>query len=452
MAPLKKATKIGDMLKATHIQKPPSPELWWMWGTFAEPLVNVGEVLVNMVLWVRQSSPNFARLRQNSHEGVRISGTPWNLPDKRSMIHPPPKSVGFEILFVFSSKFIHFLHIWGLFGRGETKILEAKKPTQIPKYLKDTSFTRTFSQSSRELAFFSVTRVRSPTEITQKNLFRWTFFILGGLFRVDYPPVKFSEQIFGTVHRFAGWLRGHGIKDKHVRGSASYQGSVSPLLWRNQDLGRAGRIRGWSLLSSWTVKALRKRPPYHGAIKRRQKLRTQAVTWVVAKLQGDEIRNSLMGSFGKRSLRSKFRKFLRISANFPQNRFTGAIKRISLQIFVPTVPQKFVMTNIFGFLTFMREITSAESLVHKDMPKPIRQISPIAWRRRNLDVSFMAPALIHNNFLFPVEPSMAESDWPHRLQCATKPQDNCQEEPQQGENGAMEKRMEKSAWHFAHVC
>ena len=42
---------------------------------------------------------------------------------------------------------------------------------------------------------------------------------------------------------------------------------------------------------------------------------------------------------------------------------------------------------------------SAESLVHKDMPKPIRQINPIAWRRHNLDASFMAPALIHNNFL-----------------------------------------------------
>ena len=30
-------------------------------------------------------------------------------------------------------------------------------------------------------------------------------------------------------------------------------------------------------------------------------------------------------------------------------------------------------------------------------------------------------------FLLLVEPSLAESDRPHRLQCATKPQDNCQE-------------------------
>ena len=31
-------------------------------------LVNVREVLVNMALWVRQSSPNFAGLRKSSHE------------------------------------------------------------------------------------------------------------------------------------------------------------------------------------------------------------------------------------------------------------------------------------------------------------------------------------------------------------------------------------------------
>ena len=43
-----------------------------MWGTLAGTLVNVREVLVNMALWVRQSSPNFARLRQSSHEGARM--------------------------------------------------------------------------------------------------------------------------------------------------------------------------------------------------------------------------------------------------------------------------------------------------------------------------------------------------------------------------------------------
>ena len=40
-------------------------------GTFtAGTLVNVTEVLVNMALWVRQNSPNFAGLRQSSHEGA----------------------------------------------------------------------------------------------------------------------------------------------------------------------------------------------------------------------------------------------------------------------------------------------------------------------------------------------------------------------------------------------
>ena len=42
---------IGHILKATHIQKAPSLELWWMWGTFAGTLVNVGEVVVNLALF-----------------------------------------------------------------------------------------------------------------------------------------------------------------------------------------------------------------------------------------------------------------------------------------------------------------------------------------------------------------------------------------------------------------
>ena len=46
------------------MQKAPSPEL--LWGTCAGTLVNVGEVLVNMALWVRQSSPELAKLRQAS--------------------------------------------------------------------------------------------------------------------------------------------------------------------------------------------------------------------------------------------------------------------------------------------------------------------------------------------------------------------------------------------------
>ena len=34
--------------------------------------MNVREVLVNIVLWVRQSSPKFARVRQSSHEGAHM--------------------------------------------------------------------------------------------------------------------------------------------------------------------------------------------------------------------------------------------------------------------------------------------------------------------------------------------------------------------------------------------
>ena len=48
--------------------------------------MNVRELILNMTLWVRQSSPNFTMLRQSSHEGARMlpvypGGIPWNLPD-----------------------------------------------------------------------------------------------------------------------------------------------------------------------------------------------------------------------------------------------------------------------------------------------------------------------------------------------------------------------------------
>ena len=43
-----------------------------MWETFAGTLVNVGEALVNVALWVRQSSPEFAKLRRSSDEGAHV--------------------------------------------------------------------------------------------------------------------------------------------------------------------------------------------------------------------------------------------------------------------------------------------------------------------------------------------------------------------------------------------
>ena len=80
-----------------------------MWGTFAGTLVNVRDALVNMVLWVRQSSPEFAKLRQTSHEGAHMllvhpgtclrlwsSGLPgrlwWLVGDSGvpNVRHPPP--------------------------------------------------------------------------------------------------------------------------------------------------------------------------------------------------------------------------------------------------------------------------------------------------------------------------------------------------------------------------
>ena len=107
--------------------------------------------------------------------------------------------------------------------------------------------------------------------------------------------------------------------------------------------------------------------------------------------------------------------------------------------------QRFPKNSSFWHL--WGQITSSDAWCTRTCPNP-QGISPIAWRRHNLDVSFVAPEL-NRGCLFSLEPSMAESDWPYRLQCATKPQGNCQDEPQQGENGTMEKRMEKSAWRFA---
>ena len=52
--------KVGNIPKATHMQRAPSPELWLMWGTFAGTLVDVSDVLENVALQVHQPLPNFA--------------------------------------------------------------------------------------------------------------------------------------------------------------------------------------------------------------------------------------------------------------------------------------------------------------------------------------------------------------------------------------------------------
>ena len=64
--------EVGHILKATHKQKAPSPELWWRWGTFAATLVNVGEVFVTMTLWIRQSSHQGARMNP-AHPGPYLT-------------------------------------------------------------------------------------------------------------------------------------------------------------------------------------------------------------------------------------------------------------------------------------------------------------------------------------------------------------------------------------------
>ena len=82
-------------LKVTHIQKARSPELWWAWGTWPSPelwwtwgtFAELGEVLVNVALWVCQSSSNCTRPRQSLREGTRmllvLPGTPWSKSEQR---------------------------------------------------------------------------------------------------------------------------------------------------------------------------------------------------------------------------------------------------------------------------------------------------------------------------------------------------------------------------------
>ena len=56
--------------RAYSERHPHTPELWCVWGTITGTLLNVMEALVTMAMCVRQSSPNFTRLRQGSHAGT----------------------------------------------------------------------------------------------------------------------------------------------------------------------------------------------------------------------------------------------------------------------------------------------------------------------------------------------------------------------------------------------
>ena len=79
--------------------------------------------------------------------------------------------------------------------------LETQNPPKIPKYQKNTAFTRTFSKSPRELlsSFLyheSGTQWNCSDELVQMN-----FFILGGFFRVDFPLLKKGTGTQESLHR-----------------------------------------------------------------------------------------------------------------------------------------------------------------------------------------------------------------------------------------------------------
>ena len=89
----------------------------------------------------------------------------------------PPKSFLCGSHFVGKEKF--------LTGAGRCMLsFSQKTPT---KHRVHTNF---FEKLARTSACLPMTRVRKPTEIVQKNLFRWTFLFSVDPFRVDFPPVK----------------------------------------------------------------------------------------------------------------------------------------------------------------------------------------------------------------------------------------------------------------------
>ena len=57
-----------------------------------------------------------------------------------------------------------------------------------------------FEKFARTFALFPVTRVRNPTEIVYKKLVQMNFFIFGGFFRVDFPPMKHSHFLQYRCH------------------------------------------------------------------------------------------------------------------------------------------------------------------------------------------------------------------------------------------------------------
>ena len=86
-------------------------------------------------------------------------------------------------------------------------ILETPKPTPKSRNTKKHSvYTNFFEKFARTVAFFPVTRVRNPTEIVQKNLFRWTFLFWVDFFRVDFPP-DIPHRHMRHRPRHPGWLR-----------------------------------------------------------------------------------------------------------------------------------------------------------------------------------------------------------------------------------------------------
>ena len=77
--------------------------------------------------------------------------------------------------------------------------MEPENPPQIPKYQKNTAFTRTFSKSSRELSLLSCDMSQEPKGICSEKLVQMNFFNLGGFLSGGLPLVIFGAS-FGGLH------------------------------------------------------------------------------------------------------------------------------------------------------------------------------------------------------------------------------------------------------------
>ena len=80
-------------------------------------------------------------------------------------------------------------------SRPERTNLEAPKPTQDPEIPKKTPRSHELFRKVRaNFSLLSCDTSQEPSGNCSDKLVQMNFFILGGFFRVDFPPVRISGQ------------------------------------------------------------------------------------------------------------------------------------------------------------------------------------------------------------------------------------------------------------------